>query len=93
MVGHVFCINDGIVFRDYMLSQGKSLMGWDEAYPDWVNKPVYSVKLLWGPQKLCNYREWIRFSKKEHQNRECYNKYSIVSEYVAYPEDDLEIFG
>lgn len=66
---------------------------WTELYPDWMDKPVITVKLE-EPQKVCSFEEYKHqgHPTPSRDEEKIIYKYMVpLSTRFSYPEDDLEL--
>jgi hypothetical protein len=89
--GVIVAINHPVFFK--MTSKPGDTKVWDELYPDWETKVLYTV-LLTKPQKSCTYKEFSEGLQKRGMHdifeiRKLYNEMPDVQALI-YPSDDLE---
>ena len=90
--GTVICISEAPL-HCYINRVNPNNYPWTELYPDWIDKPVITIKLE-EPQKVCSFEEYKhqKYGVPSRDEEKILYKYMVpLSDKFSYPEDDLEL--
>ena len=90
MIGSICGITTGHYQKWIYDCKNIHLQRWFDLYPDWVEKPVYTVKFNQAARTV-TYEEYVKYAPEGMPiSREQYEQDCPIKQLATYPEDDLE---